>query len=216
MTSCLDHRRAAPTGAATLAAVGALLVSLVSWSAPATGRELTLSKDSESGFLRLMHMAQTAQLGADVINANIGVDGEHVRVELVRRHAPIAVLRLTPKRSAQTVCKYFDITPGEGATASDVARVGKALDDVFTGDPFQILGHEESFGAVPHPTLTEAWEYGGWRAVLRALEVRMMVPASLEYTVGVIVLLALGVLASLLVLWLSPALLPDPQAEGRE
>jgi hypothetical protein len=108
---------------------------------------------------------------------------------------------LTPKHSAQTIARYFDIEPGEGVTASDVARLGRALDDVFSADPFHLAGLEESVGGEPMPSLREAWTYGTWRGVLRVFERRMMVLASLRYTIGLIVALALGVLASLVLLW---------------
>jgi len=187
------------------------LVVVLLCCAPANAQELTLTKDCEDGFLRFMHMAQTGQLGGDVTNANIGVTGNQVRVELVRVQGPNAVLLLAPRQSAQAASRYFEIALGEGADASDVTRVGKALDQVFWEDPFQILGHEESLATGPLPSVTEAWGYGGWRGVRRVLEGRMMVLASLEYTVGLIAVMALGVLASLLLLWLSP----PPPREGR-
>ena len=167
---------------------------------PAVAEDLTLTKDCEEGFRQLIRMAQGGRLGDDVTNANVAVAGNKIRVELVGARAPVKVLLLTPKRSPQAVSRYFDVVAGEGATASDVGRVGTALDEVFVDDPFQILGLELSPGD-PVPTLAEAWALSGWRGARRAFEQRMMVLAGLQYTVGVIVALAAGLLASLAVLW---------------
>jgi hypothetical protein len=167
----------------------------------AVADDLTLTKDCEEGFRRLLHMAQAGQLGDDVRDANISVDGIHVRVELVRPGAANAVVLLTPKRSPRSSAKYFDVARGDNATENDVARVGRALDAVFSADPFQVLGHEGSPAGDRMPSLMQAWSSGSWRGVGRLVERRMMVLASLEYTVGVIVALALGLIASLAVLW---------------
>lgn len=176
---------------------------LLVWNAPAIAQDVTLSKDCEEGFRRLMHLAQGGQLGDDVSNANIGIAGNQVRLELVRTGAPNKQLLLTPKRSPHEISRYFDVAAGDGATASDVERVGRALDDVFRKDPFHVLGVEGPPTGDPIPSLTEAWAYGGWRGVLRVCERRMMVLAGLEYTIAVIVALAFVSLASLVLLWAS-------------
>jgi hypothetical protein len=169
-------------------------------SAPALAQELALTRDCEAGFRQLIDMAQTGRLGADVTNANVGIFNDHVRLELLRPGAPMKLLLLTDKRSAHTVSRYFDVTPRAGATAADAARVGAALDEVFKQDPFEIQVYEGFSGATA-PGLAEAWEYGGWRAVVRAGERRMIAYAGLPYTSGVIVALTLTWLVSLVVLW---------------
>ena len=95
----------------------------------------------------------------------------------------------------------FDIALGHGATADDLDRVGKALDEVFRSDPFEIVGLEASPDGEPISSLIEAWGRDGWSGVARAWERRAMVLASLRYTVGVIVLVALALLLSLALLW---------------
>lgn len=166
-------------------------------------QELTLRKDCEAGFRRFIQMAQSGALGADVSNANVSVDGKRVEVELVRVNAPSTSLRLTPKQSAQTLSRYFDIIPDDGTPASDAERVGKALDAAFAEDPFAIVGLEGSRGDDPIPGVLAAWEYGGWHGVARVLERRLMVLASVRYTVTVVVALAIGICASVGLLWVS-------------
>ena len=184
-----------------LICTASFLLSGLLWNASAVAQDLALTKDCEDGFQRFIHMAQSGQLGEDVTNANVGIVGNRVRVELVRTGAPIKLLLLTPKSSPHTICRYFDVAPGDGATARDVGRVGAALDEVFGADPFRLPGLEESLGGDPIPSLAGAWAYGTWRGVLRVVERRMMVLASLTYTAGVIVVLALACLASLALLW---------------
>lgn len=179
-------------------------VALIVWlacCATAAAQELTLTRDSEANFRRLMYLAQTGTLGADVHNVNIGLDGPRVRLELVRRAGPTGVLMLGPRRAAPTHSRYFEITLHEHATEADRERVGRALDECFPVDPFQFAGLEESLTSEPLQSMGEAWMYGGWRGVLRALERRAMALASLEYVVAVSGMLALGFTISLLVLW---------------
>jgi hypothetical protein len=168
--------------------------------APVPAQELALTRDSEAGFRQLIDMAQTGRLGTDVTNANVGVFNDHVRLELLRPDAPMKVLLLTDKRSPHALSRYFDVAAGDGATSADVARVGAALDEVFTQDPFEIQVYEGFSGATA-PGLAEAWQYGGWQAVLRAGERRMIAYASLTYTRGIIAALALTWVVSLAVLW---------------
>lgn len=178
----------------------------LAWSTRAGAQELTLTQDSEESFRRFIHMAQSGTLGDDVRNANVALEGAQARVELVRDAAPGKLLVLTPKRSQQTVSRYFDIAPGENATPEDVRLVGRALDACFGEDPFQFAGLEESLAGGPMPGIGEAWTYGGWQGVLRVFERRMMALASLEYTVAISIALAVGFFASLIVVWgTSPA-----------
>jgi hypothetical protein len=179
------------------------LLALQPCAACAAGQGVGLTRDSEDGFRRLIHMAESGQLGDDVTTANVGVEGHQVRIELVRTGAPSKVLVLTKKTSNQEVCRYFDIVPAAGATAGDVERVGKVLDAIFPEDPFQVPGLEESRAQDPIPELGEAWTYGGWRGVLGVLERRMASLASVRYTCAVIGVLALATLASLALLWAS-------------
>jgi len=166
-------------------------------------RGLALTKDCEDGFRRLMQMAQSGQLGKDVAQANVGIFKNHARVELVRRELPIAVLLLTPKDSSDGMPPYFSVEPGMGATAEDVARVARALDEVFTENPFRPaydFFNASRVGA-PIPGIGEAYASGGWRGVLGVLARHTAALASLSYTVAVLVMLVAGIVASVLLLW---------------
>ena len=178
--------------------------------------DLALTTNCEAGFRRFMHMAQTGQIGADVTNANIGVMKNHVRLELVRTGAPNKLLLLTPKSSAHSPARYFNIEPGPGVTADDVARVARGLDQAFGEDPFQLT--YDFFSAVPGgdpiPRLIDAWTSDGWKGVMRALERRMAALAGLRYTMGVIVALGTALLASLFVLWGSTPFLLTSRGRG--
>lgn len=170
-------------------------------------RDLALTEDSATAFERFIQMAQRGQLGDEVVNANVGILKNHVRVELVP--APGAqrkLFLLTPKDSTQTLCRYFNIDPGDGATASDAARLGAALDAAFADDPFRLA--YDFFNAVPGgdplPSLAAAWHNSGWKGVLRGLVRRTVALAGLPYTVAVIGALAAALLASLWLLWGGP------------
>ena len=176
--------------------LGAMVCSL-----SAAAQDLSLTRDCEVGFRQFINLAEAGRLGTDVSDANVAIADNQVRVELVRAGAPNKLLFLTRKRSLESPSRYFDIALGEGATADDVDRVGKALDEVFSSDPFQIIGLEASPDGDPIPSLIEAWRQDGWRGVARACERRTMVLASVRYTVGVIVLVALALLLSLALLW---------------
>jgi hypothetical protein len=169
------------------------------WNTTASAQSLALTTDSEEGFRRVIRMAQTGQLGDEVTNANVAIAHDHARLELVRAARPSQVFLLT--RAVDTTTRYFDVAPVEGAVASDVERVGRALAEAFREDPFRVAGLEESHARGVIPGLGEAWADGGWRGVVHACERRMMVLASLGYTIGVIAVLALAMLASLALLW---------------
>ena len=198
---------AAPAGAQNAAAAPDAAVTDDSEVLAQRWRDLALTTDSDAAFERFIHMAQTGELGADVTNANVGVIKNHARVELVP--APGAsrkLFLLTPKDATQTLCRYFNIEPGEGATASDAARVGRALDAAFGEDPFQLA--YDFFNAVPGgaalPSLADAWRRSGWSGVLHGLERRTVGLAGLPYTVAVIGALAAALVASLWLLWGAP------------
>ncbi len=182
---------------------GAVVAAILSGVMPASAGDVMLTRYSEVGFLQLMHLAQNGQLGDDVVNANIGVTKDHVRVELVRTGAPSKVFLLCPKSAAHGSSRYFDIEPGEGAAASDVERLGRALDRVFAENPFQLA--PDFFNGSPHgegmPGFADVWRAAGWRGVGRLLERRMVSLASLRYTIAVIGGLLMSVLASLSLLW---------------
>ena len=198
--------------ARSLVALAWLVGGLLS-KVPAAGQDdLTLTTACEAGFRRFIQLAQSGRLGDDVSNANVGVIGNQVRVELVRSEAPATVFLLTPKRTTQAVSRYFEVVPSGGATAEDVARVGRVLDEVFPTDPFQITGFEGSPTGDVVPGLVAAWSTDGWRAALRVLERRMVVLASLAYTVGVIVVLALASLAGIALMWGSMPSRPSPES----
>jgi hypothetical protein len=209
--------------------LAALLVIGLSWNSYAVAqegeavarrwRDVALTKDSEVGFERFLHMAQTGQLGEDVQNANVGVFKNYARLELVGGDAPKKVFLLTPKSSTTTGSRYFNIEPGEGATSGDVARVAQALDAAFGEDPFQLAYDffNAPPGGDPIPRLVDAWRSGGWRGVVRGLERRMAALAGLRYTVAVIVALAAALLASLWLLWASqpPPVRIESSADSR-
>jgi hypothetical protein len=177
------------------------VVALLVASAPAVAQDLMLTEACEEGFHRLMRMAQEGRLGADVTNANIGVEKIRVRVELVRGTAPGKLIWLKPRSSAAARARFFDVSAGAGATEDDLERVARALDEIFVQDPFVVAGFEAVPAGDPIPELAAAWTHGGWRGVLRALERRTMALASIEYTIGVILVLAVGLAACLVLLW---------------
>jgi hypothetical protein len=177
------------------------LLSVAQASLPLAAQGQALTKDCEPGFQRFIDMAAAGQLGEDVIDANVGVMHDHVRIELVRKGVPSKVLRLTLKRSRHAISRYFDITPEEGADENDVRRVGEALDRVFSQDPFRLAGIEAFPGDMPATSFIEAWSYRGWKGIQQAVEQRMMTLITLPYAVAVIVLLGLALLAGTLLLW---------------
>jgi hypothetical protein len=179
----------------------ALLLGAILGEAPISAQDLMLTEACEEGFRQLIQMAQDHRLGDDVVNANVGVEKIRVRVELLRGSAPSKVIWLEAKRSPQTFARFFDMTAGEGAGESDLARVGRALDEIFTADPFAVAGFEASPGGESLPGFADAWTNGGWLAVVRVFERRMMAFASVEYTRGILVALAIGVAAGLALLW---------------
>lgn len=171
---------------------------------PASAQDLALTKESEFGFRRLIHAAQVGELGYDVTNANVFVLKNRVQVELVRTGGANIPLLLTRKASTHSGSRYFDIEPGEGATAGDAARVGKVLDQAFAEDPFEvawdflgIYSHE------PIPTLAEAWRDGGRKGVQRVAESYLIAAAGTHYTLAVIIVVGIGWFAGLVLLWWS-------------
>ena len=123
--------------------------------------------------------------------------------------------------SNKSVSRYFDIEAGDGATTGDVARVGRALDKVFPADPFQlVLGFfEASAGSAPLPSIGDSWRRGGLTGVVTGLERRTAALASRQYTIAVILTLAIGLLAGVVLLWTSapPRLSPGPASQsGRD
>jgi hypothetical protein len=183
-----------------LGAASLLLAGLLG-NAPAVAQDLMLTEACEQGFRRLIQMAQNGRLGEDVTNANVGVEKVRVRVELVRAGAPSKLVWLRPKSSTPAFARFFDVAAGDGATESDLLRVGRALDEIFTEDPFVVAGFRASPGGSPIADFTEAWTHGGWTGVLGAFERRMMALVSVQYTVGIILVLAIGLAASLALLW---------------
>jgi hypothetical protein len=160
-----------------------------------------LTEACEQGFRQLIRMAQNGRLGEDVTNANVGVEKIRVRVELVRAGAPSRVVWLAPRTSAGALSRFLDVTVGEGATEADLVRVGKALDEVFRDDPFVVAGYEAHPSGDAIPAFAAAWNQGDWREIVRVFERRMMALASVEYTAGLLVALAIGLAASLALLW---------------
>lgn len=178
--------------------VGLVLAALL-WAAAADGepvrheapegpeRRLVLTRDSEEGFRRFMAAVRDGRLGADVREVNVGVSGGRVRVEILRRGAPDLVVRLGPPTSAARVARRFDVEAVENASADDLARIGRLLDEVFATDPF-----------LEEPSLR-----GDSTDAPQRDELRRMRTASRAYAIAVVALGGLGLLASLGVLGLS-------------
>lgn len=164
--------------------------------------DLILTKDCEDGFRRFMEMAQEGRFGNDVEDMNIGIDPKQVQIELVRRDAASKHFLLTVKRSTHAVSRYFDVVLGEGATLADAAQIGRALDEVFPESPFVLPAIGRARNAGPASGTAGTWSSDSWMGLLHGVAWRMMGPASLEYTVGIIVALALGLLATLVALWI--------------
>ena len=176
-------------------------IMVLAWCACApwaAAQDLTLGADSEDGFRRLMRMAQTGQLGDEVVNANIAIAHDRVHVELVGPGGDSKHLTVT--RSPLRGAGFFAVTAGDGASASDAERVSRALDAAFDRDPFRVAGLEETAGDTVVPGLADAWRDDGWRGLARVGERRMMANAGRAYTVGVIVLLAAGLSVSVILL----------------
>src|SRR5437763_4219192 len=129
--------------------LGAMVCSL-----SAAAQDLSLTRDCEVGFRQFINLAEAGRLGTDVSDANVAVADNQVRVELVRAGAPSKLLFLTRKRSPESPSRYFDIALGEGATADDMDRVGKAVDEVVPSDPFEIVALAPSPDGEPMSRLT--------------------------------------------------------------
>jgi len=181
--------------------IAAVLACLACGVAAAGAQEAGLTKNSEVGFRRVMEAAQRGRLGSDVVGASVGVEADRARVELVGADGSRRVLLLRRRTSEAAPSRYFEIEPGSGAGAADAAALAAALDEAFTYDPYQV----RSYGAAPSlPGVAEAWRHGGWSAAVRVLAGRAAVPAGLAYQVAVLIGTALGLAASLVVLWRRP------------
>lgn len=181
------------------------LVLMVWRTAPLRAQDLALPpREAEEGFRRLIEMAQTSQLGADIVNANVELSAAALRVELVRANGDLVVLLLAPKATQQTTCRYFDITAGPGATTADVVRLGRAIDKAFPSDPFSSAGIEQLPGASePIAGWADAWRRAGWRGLRTSFERRMMAHRTRRYTLIVTGLVAVALGAGCATLWLS-------------
>jgi hypothetical protein len=197
--------------AATILPLALLLATAAPGATARAEDDLALREDCAAGFQRFMRMAEDGALGADVATANVSVEKTTARIELVRRGAANKRFLLTSRRDPKSASRYFDIAPEQGATAADLAAVGAVLDRAFPADPFAVTGTETIADATSQPTILSAWRSGGWQAALRTAERRMMSTVSVAYTVAVIVGLAFGTAASLVVLWS-----PPPRIEAEE
>src|SRR5262249_32786033 len=126
----------------------------------------------------------------------IGINGDTVRVELRAPGGATKVLLLTRADHAGTASRYFNVSAGDGAAASDVGLVGKVLDRVFTADPYQVLPPPPSQNPVGGGPLGS--DGRGVRALLAR---HASDDAGIRYTVIVVLGLALGLCACLFVLW---------------
>ncbi len=149
-------------------------------------RRAVLTRRSEDGFRRFMEAVRGGRLGEDVHAVNVGVSGGSVRLELLRRNGPAGVVRLTAPTFPTRAARYFDVEALENASPDDLARIGRLLDEAFTADPFEWRAHSDVRPRAAPPR-----------------ETPLMHSASLAYTVVVIALGALGLLASIAVLCLS-------------
>ena len=193
-----------------LAVVALAAAAHLAWPASAAGGEGgALTPASEEGFRRFMGMAAAGHLGADVYGANVGVSRGPTRIELLRRDAPPKILLLTAKRSRQSHSRYFDIIAAEAAGATDVARVGAALDAAFAGNPFRPTGVELPPGFAA-PGWLDSWSNDGWRGLVRAAELKMMGRSGLPYTIAVMVALTVLSITGTALLWLG-----EPEAARR-
>lgn len=161
-------------------ATATVVLLLGAWSVGA-GSQPVLTPDSERSFLRLMQMAQTGAFGPDVVNANVGIDGNAVNVELVRATPPNQRFVLTFKTRARGDSRYFDIEGREGTTPADVARLGRAIDEAFDASPFQYPSDDDRAGGTQGPAQPSM--------------------ASKRYTVVVTVVIAAALGLGLLLLW---------------
>jgi hypothetical protein len=170
--------------------------------------ELVLTNESEEGFKAFRERVRHGELRSDLHEATIGISRNSVQLELSGKRGQRLALRLSPLRSAAGLSRYFDVEPLENATASDCARVGKLLDEVFATNPFRDLSLRD------HAAPEDAHRASTDRARPPARYVveahgHLGRPASFRYTVAVIVVTALGLLASIVILCL-----PVPPEEG--
>ena len=162
--------------------------------------QLVLTKESEEGFRGFMDMVHNGKLGPDIRETNISVSGSSARLELLRESGPNMVLRLSQPSAGTGFSRYFDVQALENASANDCARVGKLLDEVFTSSPFEdmpLRSQPAPDGARP---ASNVGAETAWQSAWRALQFRLMLPASLRYTIAVIILTGVGLLASIVIL----------------
>lgn len=179
----------------------ALLAVALAMSQTAAAQDMALTRDAEAGFRQLMHRAETGGLGPGISGANIGVVKTQVRIELVSPGAPPRVLLLRRATTQDASSRYFAVEAGDGATPADVAALARALDEIFVGDPFQVMNAEEAPANAPQLSFAEAWKYGGWDGLRHALERRMRARAGRTYAAAAIAALALGLCATVALLW---------------
>ena len=171
-----------------------------------SAEELALTKESDFGFRQVIMAAQRKELGSDVDNANVGVSKNEVRIELLRSGETIKVLFLRRRADAASAGHgYFDVLAGAGATDADVQRLAAILDRAFPQDPFAVSTSSVGIGSRRAiPSVVEAWRDAGARGVWRALTAYALAPAPRAYTIAVVFVLAIGLTASLVALWLPP------------
>ncbi|HVM98400.1 MAG TPA: hypothetical protein VMT89_18545 [Candidatus Acidoferrales bacterium] len=173
---------------------------------PEIWTDLMLTTKCEEPFKRLIRLAETGRLGEDVNNANVDIRKNSARLELVGAQAPHKVFRLTPRNSSPTLSRYFNIEPSDGAAPGDVARLAKALDEVFEENPFEL---SDGFlygtpGGDSIPGFIDAWRSGGWRFAIQVLVRRTAALAGIRYAIAVISFLVAGCVGSVILLCGSP------------
>jgi hypothetical protein len=158
----------------------AMLTILTVWCGITEARGF-LGPQSEEGFRCLIRMAQEAKLSAATVNANVSVENDRARLELLDDQGNKKTLFLAAPPPAQNTMGYFEITAGPGAEQQQVEAVGRALQTCFRADPFESPAERQD-------PVAAFWS--PYDAV-----------ASFEYTMGVIALLSVCALAGVIVLW---------------
>ena len=119
--------------------------------------------------------------------------------------------RADPEALADTRSPVLRCRARRRRTAADAERVGSALRRGLPEDPFRPIGLEGSPAGDPIPSLVEAWADGCVERSPAHARTPDDGSASVQYTIAVIVALAVGLFASLALLWGSA---PPRRMEG--
>ena len=189
----------------TFATFGTLAILTV-WCSTIEARQV-LGKQSEEGFRCLIRMAREAQLGRATVDASVGIEDDRARVELLGDRGTKKTLVLAAPHSAPETVGYFEITAGPGADQQDVLAVGRATQICFRADPF-----ESTVDPEPKSEPSDVAPASAHRDPTGAHWSPYDAVASFQYTIAVISLLSVCVLASVSVLWFAT---PGRSHDGR-